>query len=177
MENNFVEKRQYHRLPFTEKLLLTDEKKALVGGALNLSRGGLFLKTLNPFPIDSEGLVSFMLPGQEKSISFRAKVVHLVFDRQRAEVDCGMGLQFVEIEKKHQALLDDFLDKEKTAYLALNEVLKDQHPSYLEINRYLEQLHHLRGTDLSELRYRVARICTIFEAPLSQLQTSSGGKK
>lgn len=174
MEKNFVEKRQYHRLPFTKKLLLTDQKKSLVGGALNLSRGGLFLKTLNPFPIDSVGLVSFMLPGQEKSISFKAKVVHLVFDRQRAEVDCGMGIQFVDIELHHQKLLDEFLENEKTAYLALNEVLQNQRPSQAEVNIYLEQLSDLRGLELSELRYRVARICTIFESPLSQLQGSSG---
>jgi len=176
MEKNFVEKRQYHRLPFSEKLLLTDQKKGMVGGALNLSRGGLFLKTLNPFPIDSIGLVTFMLPGQDRSISFKGKVAHLVFDRQRAEVDCGMGIQFIDIDPKHQSLLDDFLEREKTAYLALNEVLKNRHPSFLEINRYLQQLQLLRGLDLSELRYRVARICTLFETPLSHMNLEAGRK-
>jgi len=163
MQQNFIEKRRFYRLPFGEPLLVTDTHKTVVGGALNISRGGVFLKTLNPLPLDSVGHVSFVLPGQEKSICFKAKVAHLVFDRQRAEVDCGMGLQFVEVEARHQRILDQYLENEKTAYLALEQVLKARRPVVAEIEKHLEHLTQLKGLDLSELRYRVARICTIFE--------------
>jgi hypothetical protein len=163
MEKNFIEKRRFYRLPFSESLLVTDNQSAVVGGALNISRGGVFLKTLNPLPLDSIGHVSFVLPGQEKSICFKAKVAHLVFDRQRAEVDCGMGLQFVEIEEKHQRILDQYIESEKAAYESLNKVLKARRPVVSDIEKHLQQLSHLRELDLSQLRYRVARICTIFE--------------
>ena len=163
MDRNFIEKRRFYRLPFIESILTTDGQNTVVGRALNIGRGGVFQKTLKPLPIGSVGLVGFILPGQEKSISFKAKVAHLVFDRQRAEVDCGMGLQFIEVEPEHQKLLDEFIENEKAAYLSLDKVLKNRRPEGADIERYLKQLTHLRGMDLSSLRYRVARICTIFE--------------
>ncbi|MFM8269803.1 MAG: PilZ domain-containing protein [Pseudomonadota bacterium] len=168
MEPNFIEKRRFYRLPFGESLLLTDNQNTVVGGALNISRGGVFLKTLKPLPLDSVGHVSFVIPGQETSICFKAKVAHLVFDRQRAEVDCGMGLQFIEIDVKHQQILDQHIEQEKQAYLALDKVLKARRPAVAEIEKHLQQLKFLRGSDLSTLRYRVARICTIFETGLME---------
>lgn len=163
MQTTFIEKRRYFRLPFGEALLVTDSQSTVVGGALNISRGGVFLKTLNPLSLDSIGHVSFVLPGSKKSICFKAKVAHLVFDRQRAEVDCGMGLQFVEMDAKNQRILDQYIENEKEAYQALNQILKARRPLATNIDVHLQQLTHLRGLDLSELRYRVARICTIFE--------------
>lgn len=163
MERNFIEKRRFYRLPFIESVLTTDGQNTVAGRALNIGRGGVFQKTLNALPIGSVSFVSFILPGQEKSICFKARVAHLVFDRQRAEVDCGMGLQFIDVEAKHQLLLDNYIDDEKAAYLALDRVLKERRPLNAEIEKYLKQLKHLRGLDLSALRYQVARICTIFE--------------
>lgn len=163
MESNFIEKRRFFRLPFSESLLVTDNHKTVVGGALNISRGGVFLKTLTPLTLDSVGHVSFVLPGQEKSICFKAKVAHLVFDRQRAEVDCGMGLQFVDVDVRHQQTIDQYIENEKQAYESLDKVLKARRPEVAEIEKHLQLLPHLRGLNLSSLRYRVARICTIFE--------------
>jgi hypothetical protein len=59
--------------------------------------------------------------------------------------------------------LDEYIDKEKQAYEALDKVLRARRPVVSDIEKHLQQLTHLRGLDLSELRYRVARICTIFE--------------
>lgn len=163
MTNNFIEKRKFYRLPFWEPLLITDGKKTVTGGALNMSRGGVFLKTLNTLPLDSMGHITFVIPGHKKSICLKAKVAHLVFDKQRAEVDCGMGIQFVELSNQHQKMIDDFLDAEKDAYLSLAKVLQDRRPSNVDIERHLQQLGYLKGLDLSSLRYKVRRICTIFE--------------
>ena len=173
MADNFIEKRKYYRLPFGESSLLTDGKNTVVGGALNLSRGGIFLKTLNPLPINSYGYLSFVIPGQQNSVSLKVKVAHLIFDRQRAEVDCGMGLQFVEVSLRHQQFIDSYLQQIKNAYLELQRILKPRRPSVSEIEKQLALVKDLRGLDLSSLRYRVNRICTIFEsAPeLAQLPT------
>lgn len=175
MEQHFIEKRRFYRLPFGEPLFVTDGHQTVVGQALNLSRGGLFLKTLNPLPLDALGNLVFILPGNEKSVCLKTKVAHLVFDRQRAEVDCGMGLQFVEISNSHQKMIDDFIEREKTAYLALEKVLKERRPSVNEIEKHLKQLSHLKGLDLSALRYRVYRICTIFENVIPENNARTGG--
>ncbi|NBX93527.1 MAG: PilZ domain-containing protein [Proteobacteria bacterium] len=175
MDKNFVEKRQFYRLPFGETLLMTDGNKTVVGGSLNISRGGIFLKTLEPLTLDSRGFISFMIPGHPKSLCLKAKVAHLVFDRQRAEVDCGMGLQFLEIDLSQQKLIDDYIDNQQSAYLALQKVVNQRRPSSTEIEYHLKQLSHLREMDLSSLRYRVNRICTIFEKSPS-LQAVGSGK-
>ncbi len=176
MKNNFIEKRMFYRLPFEETLLMTDGSQTVVGTALNISRGGLFLKSLKPLPLDSRGHVTFLLPGHPKSLCIKAKVAHLVFDRQRAEVDCGMGLQFVEIDSSHQALIDSFIDKEKEAYLSLQRVLKERRPMVSEIEKHFKQLPELQGLELSSLRYKVNRICTIFEADPALKVGGAGGK-
>jgi hypothetical protein len=175
MNQNFVEKRKFYRLPFSESLLITDGKKTVCGSALNISRGGLFLKTLEPLSLDSVGHIMFLIPGQNKSISLKAKVAHLVFDKQRAEVDCGMGIQFISVDNQHQKIIDDFLDAEKNAYLSLEKVLAERRPNTADIERHLQQLSYLRGLDLSSLRYKVRRICTIFDDNQNEMVSRAGG--
>ena len=175
MAQNFIEKRQFYRLPFQESLLITDGKKTVVGEALNISRGGVFLKTLTPLPLDFPGLLNFVIPGQPKSICVNAKVAHLVFDRQRAEVDCGMGVQFTDPEARVQQMIDQFLEEEKNAYLSLAEVLRVRRPDVAKVEKFLIRLKHLRGSELSTLRYRVERICTIFEDSQNVILGKTGG--
>lgn len=175
MNQNFIEKRKFYRLPFMESLLITDGKKTVTGGALNMSRGGVFLKTLTPLSLDSVGHIALVIPGQEKSICLKAKVAHLVFDRQRAEVDCGMGIQFIDLQSHHQRMIDEFLDSEKNAYISLAKVLQARRPSHADIEKHLKQLTYLRGLDLSSLRYKVRRICTIFEEGQTEMPARAGG--
>lgn len=175
MSFNFIEKRQHFRLPFFDSLLMTDGKKTVVGDALNISRGGLFLKTLNSLPLDFSGYLSFLIPGESQSICVKAKVAHLVFDRQRAEVDCGMGIRFIDPEPKVQSLIDTFIEEEKKAYLALAEVLRERRPQVAQVEKFMLRLKHLRGLELSSLRYRVERICTIFEDTQNTILGKAGG--
>jgi len=175
MNNHFIEKRQYYRLPFSESTLFTDGKNSIVGSALNMSRGGIFLKSLHPAPINSQGYLTLVIPGHKESISLKVKVAHLIFDRQRAEVDCGMGLQFMELSLGHQQMIDDYLEKIKQAYLALERILKARKPSVSEMEKQLELLPYLKGSDLSSLRYRVGRVCAIFEAHAEFSIKTAGG--
>ncbi|MEZ4751445.1 MAG: hypothetical protein R3B54_12750 [Bdellovibrionota bacterium] len=47
-------------------------------------------------------------------------------------------------------------------YLELKKILSDK-PNLSEVQRYLQRMPALQGLDLLELRYRVNRICTLFE--------------
>ncbi len=160
---NFIERRKEYRLPFNEKIIFTDGKKSMTAYATNLSRGGVFVTSLEPYPIDTDGFVAFFLPGQPTCLAVKAKVVHIVFDRQRCEIECGMGFQFQDLNESQKSLLNLQILNEQSAYLELKRVLAESIPDAADLARGLRKLPYLAGYDLLHLRYKVNRICTIFE--------------
>jgi Tfp pilus assembly protein PilZ len=165
----FVERRKQYRLPYEEKIVFTDGNRSFTAYASNISRGGVFVTSLDPFPIDTKGHIAFFIPGQDM-LCLKAKVVHIVFDRQRCEVENGMGFMFSELTEQQQEILNNHLQGEQNAYLELKQILSAEHPNNAELVRCLAKLPNLRRHDLLALRYRVNRICTLFEPePMSGL--------
>lgn len=162
-ESTFVERRREYRLPFQEKVLFTDGKNPRTAYAANLSRGGVFVKTLDPYPLDTVGSLAFFIPNQLHCLCVKAKAKHIVFDRQRCDVECGMGFQFMELNESQQSLLNLHILQEQTTYMELKRLLKDPEPDPLELAKYLNSIPSLKHNDLLELRYRVNRICVLFE--------------
>lgn len=160
---HFVERRQEYRLPFDQKVLLTDGKIAKTAYASNISRGGLFLMTLDPFPIGTTVHLAFMIPQQPMSLCLKGKIAHIVYDRQRCEVECGMGVQCLELSEAHKSALNLHILNGKMAYLELKKLLTPAKPNLVEVERILKKVPSIKISDLSALRYRVNRICTIFE--------------
>lgn len=163
MTDNFQEKRKEYRLPFFEKAIFTDGTRSLTANASNMSRGGLFLSTLDLFPIETTGHVAFCFPYQTHSVCLKVKVVHLVFDKQRCDVECGMGLFFLDVSDSLRSLLNLHILNEQTSYLELKRLLAVPRPDFTEIRKHLKAIPHLQGLDLLALRYRVNRVCTLFE--------------
>jgi uncharacterized protein (TIGR02266 family) len=69
---------------------------------LNVSRGGLAVRTTSPLDPGTALRVRFRLPGGKKEIDADARVAWT--DRR-----LGMGLQFIRIEPADQALVDEFV--------------------------------------------------------------------
>lgn len=159
----FIERRKEYRLPFEDKVVFTDGKRNYTGYASNCSRGGLFVTSLEPFPIETRGYCSFFLPGQPQCITVKAKVVHIVFDRQRCEIENGMGFMFEELTDHQRELMNNHIVNEQNAYMELKQILAAEHPNAAEVQRCLARLPSIRRHDLLALRYRVNRICTLFE--------------
>lgn len=164
-KNQFINRRREHRLPYFEKVIFTDGSKNLTAHAINFSSGGLFLTTLDAFPIDTGGMVTFMLSTHSRSLCIKARVAHVVYDRQRSEVECGMGLQFLEPTKEQLNLLNLQMLNDQRNYLELKELLKEEKPDVLAVKELKGKLPGLEHYDLLGLRYRVSRICTLFETP------------
>lgn len=161
----FVERRKQHRLPYEEKIVFTDGQRSFTGYASNISIGGVFITSLDPFPIETQGYMAFFIPGLDRNLCLKAKVVHIVFDRQRCEIENGMGFMFLEMTEAQKHLLVVHVQGEQDAYLELKQILSAEHPNSAELARCLARLPHLRRHDLLALRYRVNRICTLFETP------------
>ena len=71
--------------------------------ALNLSRGGIAIRTTSPLETGAKIKVRFRMPGSERDIDAEGRVVW--HDRR-----VGMGIQFETVEPANQAVIDHFVE-------------------------------------------------------------------
>jgi uncharacterized protein (TIGR02266 family) len=70
---------------------------------LNLSRGGIAIRTTSPLEREGKARLRFRLPGSKKDIDADAKVCW-------SNTRVGMGLQFERVDAADQAAIDEFVD-------------------------------------------------------------------
>jgi uncharacterized protein (TIGR02266 family) len=70
----------------------------------NVSKGGIFLRTMNPLPAGKRLRVRFRLPAARREIDTEAVVAW-------SDARSGMGLQFVALHHEDQAEVDSFVDR------------------------------------------------------------------
>ena len=70
---------------------------------LNLSRGGIAVRTTSPLEIGGRARLRFRLPGGKRELEVEARVAWS--DRRT-----GMGLQFERVEAADQSAIDEFVD-------------------------------------------------------------------
>jgi uncharacterized protein (TIGR02266 family) len=71
---------------------------------LNLSKGGLGVRTMSPLPMGTKVRARFRLPGSKRDIEAESRVAWS--DRR-----VGMGFQFEKMPAEDQAAIDDFVDQ------------------------------------------------------------------
>jgi uncharacterized protein (TIGR02266 family) len=71
---------------------------------LNLSKGGLAIRTMSPLQGGSKVRVRFRLPGSKRDIEAESRIAWS--DRR-----VGMGLQFEKVDPADQAAIDEFVDQ------------------------------------------------------------------
>ena len=70
---------------------------------LNLSHGGIAIRTTSPLEGGSKIKVRFRMPGSKKDIDIEGRVAWS--DRR-----VGMGVQFEKVDVAHQTIIDEFVD-------------------------------------------------------------------
>jgi uncharacterized protein (TIGR02266 family) len=70
---------------------------------LNMSRGGIAVRTTSPLEAGARAKLRFRLPGGKRDLDVEARVAWC--DRRT-----GMGLQFEKVEPPDQAAIDEFVD-------------------------------------------------------------------
>jgi len=70
----------------------------------NVSKGGIFLRTLTPQPSGKRLRVRFRLPGSKREVDTEAVVAW-------SDARSGMGLQFLSLQHEEQAEIDAFVDR------------------------------------------------------------------
>ena len=76
----------------------------------DLSLGGIFLETREPFPVGTQVNLEFPLPGIARRVAVRGKVVRMVASEEKdPSVVPGMGIQFSSIDEETQGMLAEFV--------------------------------------------------------------------
>ncbi|MCK4506910.1 MAG: PilZ domain-containing protein [Desulfuromonadales bacterium] len=87
------------------------QKMVLYGFSVDMSSGGLFLKTETRFSIDERVMLSFTLPDVNKTINCRAKVawVNSIEEPSKPELPPGIGLQFLDLSTEYLMSIQSLL--------------------------------------------------------------------
>jgi uncharacterized protein (TIGR02266 family) len=103
------EKRQASpRVATTIKIAFQNSGVPVSSYILNLSSGGIFIKTDTPLPIDSMLSLHFQLPGDLEPMNIQGRVVWI---KQKANAfPSGMGVQFTELSQAHKKKIHAFVE-------------------------------------------------------------------
>lgn len=71
---------------------------------LNLSKGGLAVRTMSPLQANGKVRARFRLPGSKRDVEAECRIAW-------SDRHIGMGLQFERIESSDQASIDEFVDQ------------------------------------------------------------------
>ena len=104
------EKRSYPRLNISMLIEYANKETFLRDYSLNISGGGIFIITTNTFPLGTELLLRFSLPGIEKRFEVKGEVVWVRNYKEGDNRPPGMGIKFKEIDEESQKLLIDYID-------------------------------------------------------------------
>ncbi len=72
---------------------------------LNISKGGLGIRTITPLKIGSKVKVRFRLPGYTSEIEATSRTAW-------SDKQVGMGLQFEQVHSINQSFIDEFIDQQ-----------------------------------------------------------------
>jgi uncharacterized protein (TIGR02266 family) len=117
MNQNIEEsKRRYLRLKTQIQVDYTLDDEVELLYSTNISEGGLFLETVNPFPPGTKLLLRFNLPDSDKIIEVVGEVVYKVeeiFDIEEWDLP-GMGIRFMAVNPEDAKLIREFIENRKT---------------------------------------------------------------
>lgn len=101
-----------------EKIPIDDGHKTFFGYAKNISRGGLFIATVNPKEPGEEFTIEITLPTTPQyTFRSRCEVVWKRHFRKKDPHDPGMGLRFVDLDQADAEKIDAWVESQ-VKYLA-----------------------------------------------------------
>ncbi|MFZ3072677.1 MAG: PilZ domain-containing protein [Thermodesulfobacteriota bacterium] len=81
------------------------------GYAKNLSRGGLFIATVNPRKIGDEFVISFKLQDSGEKAVCRCRVTWVREYNPKTNSEPGMGIHFIDMEQEIKNKIEEWVKK------------------------------------------------------------------
>jgi uncharacterized protein (TIGR02266 family) len=105
------------RIPVKIRVEIEEGSPEKVLTCVNLSEGGVYLRTLEPLPEGSFLHIKFKLPLDSEKINLAAEVVRTFPLGTQLEVEPGMGLRFIDISENTLLRIRNFVQWEMTGDL------------------------------------------------------------
>ncbi|MEI6126282.1 MAG: TIGR02266 family protein [Pseudomonadota bacterium] len=105
------DKRTTPRIETNIDILFRESGAFIKSYMLNVSNGGLFLKTENPLPIDSVVTLRIRLPAETEPMEIQGCVVWSNPKGKNNAFPSGMGIQFIKINPENRIKIDAFVDQ------------------------------------------------------------------
>jgi len=80
--------------------------------AINLSRGGMFIRTVRPLALGTQLKLRFSIPGRKELIETSGRIVRVVKPDDPHGHDPGMGIEFQALAEKDIALINSLWEIE-----------------------------------------------------------------
>jgi len=101
-------RRKHVRVAMCNKVFVTHNGTASELYTVNVSAGGMYIKTKEPFPVGSKVVIAFPL---EKGSLIHLKGIVVNIQSRIGKQPPGMGIEFKEVSEDEQKKLRDFLKK------------------------------------------------------------------
>lgn len=114
-DSEFVVLRSDRRKQLRKQLLVLkikgeDSKGVFFGYAKTISRGGMFIASVNPRKVGEEFAITFKLPFIDRDIKCRCAVVWMR-EYEPHKQDPGMGIKFMDLDDETRDKIEEWVSK------------------------------------------------------------------
>jgi uncharacterized protein (TIGR02266 family) len=110
-----AERRQDERL---DEILQVEFEDSPVGQTVNISRGGVFIRTPNPLDLEEEFLLKLHIPDGQEPMEALCKVVWAnKYGKESEEMPRGMGVKFLRLQDEFKRRIEEFIKIQKSIKL------------------------------------------------------------
>jgi c-di-GMP-binding flagellar brake protein YcgR len=97
-----VENRKHRRAPLHAAIECRRDQSVMHAHCENISINGLLVRCADPFPQDSEIIISFQLPGAQHPVRSQARVAHMV-------PAVFMGVEFINLSQESRDEIERYV--------------------------------------------------------------------
>lgn len=118
MSGEGAERRRHLRAPIELKVEYKRLNTFFADYTKNISRGGTFIGTERPLPIDTEFVFALTVPNLENPLRLRGKVIWIVSTSEASKANpAGMGIEFQYKGEEERAEKESIVERLLTAEL------------------------------------------------------------
>ncbi len=111
IKNNFPERRAYPRAEVKIEIEFKYTIDFVTSYMLNISKGGLFIRTDEALPLNTIVFLRFTMPGDTKPIETEGKVVWCNTNKAKGYFPRGMGIKFLNLNIDAAEKIKLFVDE------------------------------------------------------------------
>jgi uncharacterized protein (TIGR02266 family) len=111
VKDSFAEKREHPRAVVKIEIEFKETIDFVSSYMINISNGGLFIKTDEAFPLDTIVFLRFTMPADTKPIETEGKVVWCNAKGGKGYFPKGMGIKFLKLDHDDAEKINKFVEK------------------------------------------------------------------